>query len=90
MAGRRIDQSEVRALKRDFALRIDTLLSSVRASLDSISGYMKHHISCGDLSDDEFKRYVQHIGKSMVETIKISNDLYAAFPDIVPDELKSE
>jgi hypothetical protein len=77
-------------MKRDFALRIDSLLTGVRSSLGSITECMRQHIECGDLSEDEFKKYVEHIGKSMAETIKISNALYAKFPDIVPDELKSD
>jgi len=77
-------------MKRDFALRIDSLLSGVRASLDSIADYTKNHISSGDLTEEEYKRYVQLIGKSMGETIKMSRALYAELPDIEPDELKSD
>jgi hypothetical protein len=76
-------------VKRDFAVRIDSLLGSVRASLDSIASYMKNHVSRGDLSDEEFRKYAQFIAKSMGETIKMSRDLYSKFPDIEPDELKN-
>jgi len=76
-------------MKRDFALRIDTLLSGVRASLESVIYYTKNHISRGDLTEEEWKRFTSMIAKSMAETIKASNELYAAFPDIRPDELKS-
>ena len=76
-------------MKRDFALRIDSLLSGVRANLDSIANYMRNHISSSDLTEEEFKRCVQLIGRSMGETIKLSRVLYAEFPDIEPDELKS-
>jgi hypothetical protein len=77
-------------MKRDFALRIDSLLSGVRSSLGDIVEYMRHHIPSGDISDEEFKKYVHSIGKSMGGTIEFSNDLYRLFPDIMPDELKSE
>jgi hypothetical protein len=77
-------------MKRDFALRIDSLLGGVRSSLDAVVEYMRHHVSTGDLSDEDFKKYVQYIGKSMYGTIEFSNDLYRRFPDIAPDELKGE
>jgi hypothetical protein len=77
-------------MKRDFALRIDSLLGGVRSSLDAIVEYMRHHISSGDLSDEEFKRYVHFVGKSLAGTIEFSNELYRMFPDITPDELKSK
>jgi hypothetical protein len=77
-------------MKRDFALRIDSLLGGVRSSLDAVVEYMRHHISSGDISDEEFKKYVNFIGKSMHGTIEPSNDLYRLFPDIMPDEFKSE
>ena len=76
-------------MKRDFALRIDTLLSGVRASLESVIYYTKNHISRGDLTEEEWKRLTSLIAKSMGETFKLSNELYAEFPDIMPDELKS-
>jgi hypothetical protein len=38
-------------MKRDFALRIDTLLSGVRASLESVIYYTKNHLSRGDLTE---------------------------------------
>lgn len=77
-------------MKRDFALRIDSLLGGVRSSLDAIVEYMRHHISSGDLSDEEFKKYIHFIGKSMYGTIEFSNDLSRLFPNITPDELKGE
>ena len=77
-------------MKRDFALRIDTLLSGVRASLESVIYYTKNHISRGDLTEEEWKRLTSLIAKSMGETFKLSNELYAEFPDIMPDELKSD
>ena len=75
-------------MKRDFALRIDSLLTGVRASLDSIASYMKNNVAKGAISEDEFKKFAQLIGRSMAETIKISNELHRLFPDITPDELK--
>ena len=77
-------------MKRDFALRIDCCLTGIRSSLGVLVEYMRDHKLRGDLTDEEFKKYVQFIGKSMGETIKISNDLYAQFPDITPDELIPE
>jgi hypothetical protein len=77
-------------MKRDFALRIDSLLGGVRSSLDAIVEYMRHHVPAGDLSEEEFKRHLQFIAKSMVGTIDFSNELYRLFPDITPDELKGE
>ena len=81
---------EARRMKRDFALRIDSLLGGVRSSLDAVVEYMRHHIQNGDISDEEFKKYVHFIGKGMHGTIEFSNDLYRLFPDIMPDELKRE
>ena len=50
---------------------------------------MRHHIPQGDLSDEEFTRYIGFIGKSMGATVEMSRDLHRLFPDIVPTELKS-
>ena len=47
---------------------------------------MRDHKLRGDLSDEEFKKYVQFIGRSMGETCKMSDDLSRQFPDIVPDD----
>jgi len=77
-------------MKRDFALRIDCCLTGVRSSLTVLVEYMRDHKLRGDLSDEEFKKYVYFIGRTMAETIKMSNDLYAQFPDITPDELIPE
>jgi hypothetical protein len=77
-------------VKRDFALRIDCHLTGVRSALNVLVEHMHDHKLRGDLSDEEFKKYVQFIGRSMGETIKISDDLYRQFPDIVPDELIPE
>jgi hypothetical protein len=77
-------------MKRDFALRIDCSLIGIRSSLVVLVEYMRDHKLRGDLTDEEFKKYVQFIGKTMGETIKMSNDLYAQFPDITPDELTPE
>ena len=51
---------------------------------------MRNHVACGDLSDEEFKQYVQFIGKSMGETVMMSRRLHEEFPDIIPDELKND
>ena len=75
-------------MKRDFALRIDSLLGGVRSSLDAIVEYMRHHIPPGDLSDEEFKKYLDYIGESLIGTIHFSEELYRQFPDIIPNELK--
>jgi hypothetical protein len=77
-------------MKRDFALRIDCCLTGIRSSLGILVEYMRVHKLRGDLTDEEFKKYVQFIGTTMGETIKMSSDLYAQFPDITPDELTSE
>lgn len=77
-------------MKRDFALRIDSLLGGIRSSLDAVVEYMRHHVQSGDLSDEEFKRYCHFIAKSLVGTIEFSNDLHREHPDITPDELKSD
>jgi hypothetical protein len=75
-------------MTRDFALRIDSLLAGVRASLDSVNSYMKNNISRNHISQQEYHELVTMLGKGMGETIKISQWLYTQFPDIVPDELK--
>ena len=77
-------------MKRDFALRIDTLIWNVSGDLAHIADYMKKHVSYGDLSDEEFKHYLSFIGKCMGETVRMSNALYTAFPDIKPVEVKSD
>lgn len=76
-------------MERDYALRIDSLLTSVRASLDSIASYMRNSVGKGAISEEDFKRLVQYIGRSMGETVKMSNELYRLFPDIIPEELKN-
>ena len=80
----------LRFMKRDFALRVDCLPTGVRASLDSIASYLKSNVPRGNLTDEEFRRYAVAVGRCMTETIMISNELHKLFPDIVPDELKSE
>jgi hypothetical protein len=77
-------------MNRDFALRVDSFMWSVRSDLARIADYMKYHIPYGDLSDEEFRHYLSFIGKCMGETVRMSNELYAAFPDIEPVELKSD
>ena len=75
-------------MKRDFALRVDSLLEGVRVSLTFVIEHMKGHISRGDLTEEEWHRYSSFLVRSMTETMKMSNDLHAAFPDIIPDEVK--
>jgi hypothetical protein len=70
-------------MTRDVALRLDALLMGVRGNLDMVAHYMKNN-----LSDEEYRSYITHIGAAMAETIDISNDLHRIYPDIVPDELK--
>jgi hypothetical protein len=72
-------------MKRDVALRIDGLLIGIRESLGYVATYMETNVS-----SEEFKKYVQFIGESMGGTVKLSRRLYEQFPDIVPDELKSD
>jgi hypothetical protein len=70
-------------MTRDGSLRLDSLLMGVNGSLDMVAHYMKNN-----LTDEEYKSYITHIGRSMGETIEISNDLHRICPDIIPDELK--
>jgi hypothetical protein len=70
-------------MERDVALRIDAMLMGVIASLDAIARYMKNN-----LSDDEARSLLRHVGSTMGQAILISNVLHDAFPDIVPKELK--
>lgn len=72
-------------MERDVALRLDALLMGSRGQLDMIAQYMKNN-----LAQEEFDRHIQRIGASMAETIEISNALHAAFPDIVPKELRND
>ena len=72
-------------MKRDVALRIDGLLIGIRNSLGYVATYMETNVSA-----EEFKKYVAFIGESMRATVKLSTRLYEEFPDIVPDELKSD
>jgi len=72
-------------MKRDVALRIDGLLIGVRESLGYVVTYMETNVSA-----EEFKKYAQFIGESRGGTVKLSTRLYDEFPDIVPDELKSD
>ena len=78
-------------MKRDFALRIDSLLGGVRSSLDAMVEY-DFGIMCRPAiyRTIEFKRHLNLIAKSMVGPIDFSNELYRLFPDITPDELKGE
>ena len=75
-------------MNRDFALRIDSLLFGVRASLENIVTHMNNNIARGNISQEEFKIYLSYVTRSMTETIKMSNELHAAFPDIIPEEVK--
>ena len=77
-------------MKRNFALRIDSLLGGVRSSLDAIVEYLRHHVPLGDLSEEEFRKYCQLIGKSMYGTIEFSKELYGQYPNITSGDLKSE
>jgi len=70
-------------MTRDVALRIDALVIGVRSSLSSVADYMQRNVS-----EEEYKTLVAFVGKSMGETVWLSNRLYEMFPDIVPDELK--
>jgi hypothetical protein len=72
-------------MEKNVAVRIDGMLCAIRANLDFVAGYMKRN-----LSDEEYKKYIHSIGRSMGATIEISNDLHQMFPDIVPKELCSE
>ncbi len=45
-------------MTRDMALRVDMLLTGVRASLDSIASYMKNHVSREDLTQEELTKYL--------------------------------
>jgi len=72
-------------MKRDVALRIDSLLIGIRESLGYVATYMETNLSA-----EEYKKYVPFIGESMGGTVKLSRRLYDEFPDIVPDELKSD
>ena len=77
-------------MKRDFALRIDSLLGGVRSSLDAVVEYTRHHVQSDDLSDEEFQKVLPFRRKELDRTIEFSNDLYREHPDITPDELKSD
>jgi hypothetical protein len=52
-------------------------------------GFVATHMET-NLSAEEYKKYVPFIGESMGGTVKSSRRLYDEFPDIVPDELKSD
>lgn len=75
-------------MKRDFALRIDSLLFGIRSGLENIITHMKNNIERGNISQEEFKTYLSYLGKAMTETIEMSNELHAVFPDIIPDEVR--
>ncbi len=70
-------------MNRDMALTLDGLLTSVRGSLDMAALHMKNN-----LSEQESRKYIRHIGNSMAELFEISQDLYNQFPDIIPKELR--
>jgi hypothetical protein len=72
-------------MNRDVALRIDSLLIGIRESLGYVATYMETNVSA-----EEFKKYVSFIGESMGGTVKLSRRLDDEFPDIVPNELKSD
>jgi hypothetical protein len=70
-------------MERDVAVRIDGFLWAVRDNLASVAAYMKRN-----LSEVEFKKYINLIGTSMAKTVEISNALHNAFPDIVSAEFQ--
>jgi hypothetical protein len=76
---------KTKIMKRDVALRIDSLLIGIRESLGYVATYMETNLSA-----EEYKKYVPFIGESMGGTVKLSRRLYDEFADIVPDELKSD
>ena len=51
-------------MKSDFALE-SILFCGCAGDLAHIAEQMRNHVACGDLSDEEFKQYVQFIGKSI-------------------------
>jgi hypothetical protein len=68
-------------MERDVAVRIDGFIWAVRDSLGSVANYIKRN-----LSEQESKKYISLLATSMTKTVQISNELYKAFPDIVPKE----
>ena len=70
-------------MDRDVAVRIDGMLMGVRGNLDGIAFYMKNN-----LSEEEYKKLVGSIGRSMAELVAISTELHTSFNDIVPEEMR--
>lgn len=69
-------------MERDVALRLDGIVASVLGNLDCLA----HHLR-NNLSDEESKALMPHIGGAMGELYSLSKDLYSKHPDIVPKEL---
>jgi hypothetical protein len=56
---------KTKIMKRDVALRIDSLLIGIRESLGYVATYMEANVSA-----EEYKKYVPFIGESMGGTVK--------------------
>lgn len=70
-------------LERDVGLRLDGIVSGVRSQLDWLA-----HVAKDNLSDDEFREILQHVGTAMGAIYEISAHIYRQHPDAVPPELK--
>jgi len=70
-------------MERDIAIRLDGMLMNVIGAIDGIAHYMKNN-----LSDDEYKKYIYSIGRSMGNLTDISTNLHTLHPDITPKELR--
>ena len=76
-------------MKRDFALRLSSRLDGIRSSLGSAIDLMQFHVPVGNITEEECLRYLHQLADAMLETIRISEELFEMFPDIKPEELTS-
>ena len=70
-------------MERDLGLRMDGIVSGVRSQLDWLA-----HTAKENLSEDEFREIIKHVGAAMSSMYELSAHIYRQHPDTVPDELK--
>lgn len=70
-------------MDKNDAIRLDGMFVGAIAHLSGISYYIKDNMPA-----PEYAGFAKLIGAAMAELVEASSRLHAAFPDIVPKELK--
>ena len=66
-------------MERDIAIRLDGMLMNIIGSIDGTAHYMKNN-----LSEDEYKIYINSIACSMGALSDTSRGLHTIYPDTTP------